>query len=202
MTAVFWISFGALWIIVAFQTLVILGLTRTLHTRTDTTQPESAPDTLERGKPAPDFSAVDLSGAPISLRDLVGRPAALLFVSPNCEQCSVTLDELNALELKARGTVLIFCRSSQGRCAQLAETYGLRVPVIVDEGFEFSRLFHVAGAPTAVLLRADGTIEGYGIPGGASDLEESMRDAGWAEETEQTAAIANGHLVAPSAERS
>ena len=33
MTAVFWSSFGALWLIVAFQSLVILGLTRTVHVR-------------------------------------------------------------------------------------------------------------------------------------------------------------------------
>ena len=105
----------------------------------------------------------------------------------------MTLEELNALELKASGTVLIFCRSSQGRCAQLAQTYGLRAPVIVDEGYAFSRLFHVAGAPTALLLGADGTIERYGIPGGGSNLETTMRDAGWGASGERIAVIANGH---------
>jgi len=74
------------------------------------------------------------------------------------------------------------CRSTRDRCVQLAQTYGLEVPVVADEDFALSRLFHVAGAPTAVLLRADGTVDTHGRPMSPADLEETVRQAGWHED--------------------
>jgi peroxiredoxin len=178
MTVVFWLSFAALWALVLFQTFVLMGLTGMVQGGAHSGIIEGADDGLQ-GKPAPAFSAADLSGSPISNADLAGRPAALLFVSPDCEHCAVTLAELEALESKTNGTVIVLCRSDRGRCLQLAQTYGLRVPVIVDDGFALSRLFRVTGAPTAVLLRADGVIESYGRPMGPRDLEETVKAAGW-----------------------
>lgn len=179
MTAVFWAAFAALWVIVIFQTLVLLGLTRTISAApVEAHAPDDAADTLQ-GQPAPSFTAIDVRGDHLSSADFVGRPVALLFVSPDCEHCSVTLNELEALESKVGGAVVVMCRSERSRCAQLAETYGLRVPVVADEDFSLSRLFRVAGAPTAVLLSAEGVVESYGRPMGASDLEQSMQAAGW-----------------------
>lgn len=168
------IAFGALWIVVAFQTLVLLGLTRTVHRLQ-----ESGVGVLENeglvGQPVPAFSAVTLGGEMIDETALRGAQSALLFVSPDCATCNVTLAELEALQARTGDNIVVFCRSTAGKCAQLADTYRLGTPMVVDEDLAFSRLFLVPGAPTAVLIGPEGQVLRYGQPGGGSgDLEEVM----------------------------
>jgi peroxiredoxin len=163
------IAFGALWVIVAFQTLVLLGLTRAVH-RMQGEPPVRGGGLV--GEPAPQFVAQSLSGATLDNESLLGRLTALLFVSPDCASCGVTLSELEALQNKTEDNVVVFCRSSAAKCAQVPDTYRLSVPVVIDEDLAFSRLFHVAGAPTAVLIAPDGTIQQYGEPTARGELEE------------------------------
>lgn len=178
MTTPFYIAFAVLWVVVGFQTLVLLGLARTVH------RLQSAPPALGTeenvglvGQPAPPFSAVALSGVTIDNESILGNLTALLFVSPDCHSCSVTLLELEALQAKTGDNVVVFCRSTTHKCAQLEDTYRLAAPVVVDEDFAYSRLFHVAGAPTAVLIGPDGVVQKYGEPTGRGDLEEVMAAA-------------------------
>lgn len=179
MTVAFYASYVALWVLVVLQTVVLLGVTRALHdARQSGALMDDLTDTL-RGKEAPAFSAEALSGEMITGAEYMGRQTALLFVSPDCETCAVTLTELEALRSKTSGSVILMCRSTREKCRQLAATYRLNVPVIVDEKLELSRLFRVAGAPTAVLIGADGRIEAYGMPMSADDLEETMREHAW-----------------------
>jgi peroxiredoxin len=178
MTVVFVLSLAALWALVIFQTLVSIGLARAVYAAAESGTLESGDADLS-GHPAPAFAAEGLDGRTITNADLAGRPAALLFVSPDCSSCGVTLAELEALHSKVDGTVVVMCRSERDRCAELVKTYGLSVPVVVDADFELSRLFSVAGAPTAVLIGADGTIETYGRPMSPEDLQDSVMEAGW-----------------------
>jgi peroxiredoxin len=175
MNTVFYVSYGALWAVVVFQTLVMLGLTRALHVaRQSGTLAEPAGGHELEGRQAPAFSTVDISGTPVSNESLAGRYTALLFVSPECQTCAVTLEQLEALQEKTGGGVIVFCRSGDERCAQLAQTYRLSAPVVVDEDLEISRLFRVMAAPTAVLVDAAGRIESYGQPMGPDELAEFM----------------------------
>ncbi len=41
------------------------------------------PKALKKGKPLPDFSALDEEGNPVKSSDLLGNPAVLLFVRGN-----------------------------------------------------------------------------------------------------------------------
>jgi peroxiredoxin len=175
MTTVFYASYAALWALVVFQTLVLLGMTRALHeARQAGSLAELAGGHELEGREAPTFSTVDISGAPVSNESFDGRYTALLFVSPDCQTCAVTLEQLEALREKTSGSVIVFCRSADDRCAQLAQTYHLSVPVVVDEDLEISRLFRVMAAPTAVLVDASGRIASYGQPMGPDELAEFM----------------------------
>ena len=178
MTVVFVMSLAALWAIVLFQTFLSLGVVRTLYAASESEKLEGG-DTGLAGQPAPPFIAEALDGSRITNADLAGRHAALLFVSPDCTTCGVTLAELDALRTKVDGTVVVMCRSDRDRCAELATTYGLTVPIVVDADYEYSQLFAVAGAPTAVLIRPDGTIETYGRPMSPQDLQDTVTQAGW-----------------------
>lgn len=173
MSLPFWLSYGALWVIALFQTAVVLGLTRAMHRLMQDENATISSPSLE-GEPAPDFSVTDLSGRTIDNGDLEGHLTALLFVSPDCSSCSLTLSEMNAIHAKTSGQLIVFCRSTPERCAQMAATYELDVPVVVDEDLEVSRRFRVAAAPTAVLIDPDGRIDSYGQPMSPEEFEESL----------------------------
>lgn len=173
MSTAMYIAFAALWVLVLFQTMVLLGLTRALHGLQQSDAVGSEPAGLT-GQPVPDFTARAITGEIIDREYLIGHETALLFVSPDCGTCSVTLSELDALHWKADGKLVVFCRSTTDRCSQLADTYRLDVPLVVDEDLDFSRLLAVAGAPTAVLIGADGRVQRYGQPMTGDDLNEMV----------------------------
>jgi peroxiredoxin len=168
---VFGVSYAALWILVIFQTVVLLGLTRTLYVRQVAGEEDVERGFGLRGQPAPIFNLVALSGDTLTTDEFTGRSSALLFVSPDCETCSVTLLELEALLSKTDGHVVVICRSQADKCAQLAETFGLSVPVIADSELEISRLFLVTTTPTAVMIDSEGLVQEYGHPMGPDDVE-------------------------------
>lgn len=168
MSIPFYLSYAALWILVIAQSLILLGVVRMVYQLQHTGTPDGQ---LERGREAPQFSTVDLAGAPISSADFAGRTTALLFVSPACPSCAATLAEMDALRYKAEGNVVVVCRSERGDCAHLVERYGLDVPALADKDDRISRLFGVSSNPTAVLIDAQGRIQSYGQPMRGEELE-------------------------------
>lgn len=176
----FVLSYVALWVLVILQTLILIGLTRALYELRQGYE-AARPRSLQ-GHRVPDFSAIDLSGSSVSTASLAGEPAALLFVSPNCPSCMVSLAELRALANDSTRGLVIVCRGGEADCRQLAVEYQLTVPVVPDEDGELMRLFGVSGTPIAVRINADGVIESYGEPVRGEDLEEFFAHSGPAEE--------------------
>jgi len=173
MPAIFYVSYVALWLVVVFQSLVLLGLVRTVYRSGAASAPELSATSSGRliGHQAPEFSAVDVSGAPFDNGSLAGRMSALLFVTPDCTSCMATLEEVAALRHKVDGNLVVVCRAGSAECARLRETYHLHdVPVVVDEAREISQLFDVQGSPTAVLIGATGLVRSYGQPMGAEEF--------------------------------
>lgn len=176
MTVTFYLSYALLWTLVIFQSLVVLGLVRVVY-RAERDEPTIGPRPGNGqliGQQAPGFRAVDVFGAPIDNSTLAGQTAALLFVSPDCSTCAPTLEELEALKLKANGTVMIFCRAGRDECRRLVETYGLSTRVVVDDDLAVSDLFGVNVTPTAVLVTGDGRVQKYGHPMRSEELEQLM----------------------------
>jgi peroxiredoxin len=173
MTVLFYFSYVLLWILVVFLSVVLLGVLRTVYrTQTAGQAPPSESDEDLIGETLPSFTALDLSGTRIESEALRGQRTALLFISPDCSTCAVTLDELEALRAKVGGKVILFCRGSRNLCARLAERYELSVPVVVDDELSVSDLLRVTVAPTAVLVGASGVILTYGHPMRGAELEE------------------------------
>jgi peroxiredoxin len=178
MNGPFYLSYGVLWAIVIFQSLVVIGLVRALYDRRTPEAPTATESSGMAGETLPDFTVDDVFGAPIESRSLLGRPTALLFVSPDCESCAVTLQELDALVRRMDGNVVVFCRSDPSRCRSMAHHYGLGVPVACDEDRAVGDLLRVSATPTAVLVGADGRIESYGHPMSPEDLERQVAERG------------------------
>jgi peroxiredoxin len=191
---VFGVSYAALWVLVIFQTVVLLGLTRSIYVGREAAPPVEPAFGL-RGQPVPAFSSTTVRGETITERDLHGRSTAVIFVSPDCQNCSVTLMQLEALLAKTGGNVLVVCRSDAGKCAQLAQTFELSVPVLVDHDLSLSRLFLVTTAPTAVMIDADGRVGEYGHPMGPDDIEALLRREGAIDDLEIVHRDARAGLV-------
>lgn len=175
MSLPFYLSYVGLWIVVVFETVLLMGLIQTVYRKSGQLSSLSKSDEqLPPGSPLPAFAVQDTAGQTIDSHALTGRQTALLFVSPNCDSCAVTLEELEALKNKTGGHVVVFCLADRGTCATLIEDYRLRVPVVVDDEHRIAGLLRVSSAPTAVLVDRLGNVETYGHPRAPVDLERLL----------------------------
>lgn len=167
----FWISYTALWLLVAGLIVLIINIMRTVYLGSENRQQGS----LSIHQAAPKFSGIDLDGETFRNESTGGRLTALLFASPHCATCMATMDQLNALNAKVRGNVVVVCAASLEDCKLLRQRHGLTHRVIVDQHGGIGRAFKIAGTPSAVILDEAGRILSTGHPMQASDLAELMQ---------------------------
>jgi len=172
----FWLSFGALWLLVLFLSLVVLGLVRTVYRLQRDGAARAGGDGTLRGQPIPEFTGVDLSGEPVTSATIAGQLTALLFVGSDCASCAMTLHDLDALHAKA-DSLIVICQGDGEACTELAETYRIVAPVVPDKNLELSELFQITTVPTAVIASKTGTIASIGHPLGRPQLEELIGEA-------------------------
>lgn len=172
------VSHAALWILVLFQTVLLIGVVRALHTLQLRSASGGTPISRGhlQGQEMPSFEHADIEGNLIRSDELLGQPLALLFVSPSCRSCTLTLDEMDMLAQKVAGNIVLVCRSSEDECRRLAASYALKTRVISDGDNLVSNLFEVDSVPTAVLVDEDGRISSYGHPMRAEELADMMNE--------------------------
>ena len=93
--------------------------------------------TLQPGTPAPDFTAPDQNGNPISLHDFKGQKVVLYFYpkddTPGCTAQACNLRD-NIAGLKAKGiAVLGLSVDSSKKHKKFEEKYDLPFPLIADD---------------------------------------------------------------------
>ncbi len=123
---------------------------------------------LDPGTPAPSFVAHDVTGAAVSLDDLLvpGLPLLLLFTSPACGPCKALLPDAAAWqdEYADRLTIAVASGGDHEAGSAEAQEYGLE-HVLVDHDLELYAAYHAAGTPSAVLISPDGAIASHVAPG-------------------------------------
>lgn len=155
------LSYVALWVLVILLSLVLLGVVRLVHQL----QQENKGEGRSRiGRKAPKFQAVDLAGARVGTESFAGQLRALLFISPSCQSCTASLDEIALLKGKAEGNVIVICQANRAECADMAARFDLDGHVVADESGRIGKRFEVSAHPTAVLLDEDDRIQSYGAP--------------------------------------
>ena len=116
------------------------------------------------GSRIPDFTGVDVFGTSVNSEALVGKTKLLLFVSTGCSDCTATLNELHALDVKSEGRLALVCRGSTADCRSFVEGYDVPYPVVVDGDMLIARKFGIDAFPTAVMLDPEGVITSRGVP--------------------------------------
>ena len=172
MPDLFAVSYVALWVLVILQALILLGLTRAFAEMRG--GGAGGDQSSMKGRPVPRFSAMDLAGNEVSATSIAGKPVVLLFVSPACASCRVTLAELRGIASDSTRDLIVVCSGGEDECRMLATDYELRRPVVVDADGELKLQFGISGTPMAVRISATGVIESYGEPVRGEDLEELL----------------------------
>lgn len=118
----------------------------------------------EKG-PAPDFSATDLSGRPVSLRSYRGRVVVLDFWASWCDPCIRLIPDLKALhrDFAGEGVVLIGVNSDDSENALRAavKAHGIDWPQVWDASGEHDPLglkYGIYGIPATIIIDKEGRI--------------------------------------------
>lgn len=167
MSAPVFASYLLLWGLVLAQTLILLGMTRAFARSQRHSELVAPPSTVssERAPLAPSFRATDVFGTWIDTADYVGKLFAVLFVSPTCPGCTVTLEELGALRGKAKGSVIVICQGTREACGSIAAEFKRVVPVIADPALRISASFEVDSVPVAFIIDEHYRLQSHGEPG-------------------------------------
>lgn len=116
---------------------------------------------LAPGTPAPVFAVSDVTGARVSLADLLAAqlPLMLVFASPHCGPCSVLLPQVAEWQREHadRVTVAVASDGPTDAVRSEAEELGLE-HALLDEDSKLYAAFGANGTPGAVLVAVDGTI--------------------------------------------
>lgn len=173
------ISYVVLWGLVLFQGAAIFLLLRQLGVIYMGTAQGVSRDGLALGRRAPDFTAPDLDGQPISLTAFLGRPLLLVFGSTTCAPCRTLIPDLNVLAREQRDNLraLFLCRGSVEDARRFARELNVQVPVAVHPDEQLPNKYQTRVTPFAFLIDADGVIRAKGLANNRSHLDMLLEQA-------------------------
>lgn len=132
------------------------------------------------GDPLPDLAlSCFTGGAPVNVRDIRG-PAVINVWASWCPPCRKELPAFQRLSERAGGRFQVIgvnSRDSRGGAQSIGEDFGVRFPMLVDQGDAFERALGRNAFPLTVLVDADGRIRHTDSTGALDDarLAELVR---------------------------
>ncbi len=111
---------------------------------------------IHKGHPLPEFSALDPDGEPVYSRDLIGRPALLMFYRGNwCPFCMLQIKELVAAyrDLGERAKIVLISPQPAGHTKKLANKFQVPFEFWVDPDGQVATvlgLHHENGLPAGM----------------------------------------------------
>lgn len=118
------------------------------------------------GETAPGFQLTLTDGVPISLSDLRGQPAVIVFWTAWCPACKEEAPRINKLagQFEPLGVRVlgINIQDSLVRAEAGIKDFGIRYPVARDPDASIARRYKVTGTPTIVFLDHNGVVRYIG----------------------------------------
>ena len=114
------------------------------------------------GKPAPDFSLVDLQGKTWTLSELKGKVVFLNFWATWCPPCveeMPSMERLNAILPKDQFTMLTILNKDDPAIAKaFAEKYGITIPILDDRANVIGPKYGLTGVPETFIIDRKGIV--------------------------------------------
>jgi peroxiredoxin len=114
------------------------------------------------GNPAPDFQLPRIDGATVSLADMRGKPAVIVFWASWCSSCKEEAPRINALaaEYEGKGVRVlgINVKDSLAGAEVGVKEFGIKYPVARDPDASVARAYKVRGTPTVIFLDRKGVV--------------------------------------------
>jgi peroxiredoxin len=135
-----------------------------IRSRLEETEPAATPSrtqSLAIGTPAPSFDLPALNGGRMSLQDLRGRQALLVFWDPNCGFCRQMARDLADLpaEGKSGGPIpVLISTAGEKPNRDLVEEHGIACPVLLQKDREVAAAYGATGTPMAYVIDDQGRI--------------------------------------------
>ncbi|MGW5671111.1 TlpA family protein disulfide reductase [Micromonospora sp. NPDC003776] len=132
------------------------------------------------GDPLPELTlSCFTGGAPVALRDVKG-PAVINVWASWCPPCRKELPAFQRLSERAAGRFQVIgvnSRDSRGGAQSIGEDFGVRFPMLVDQGDAFERGLGRNAFPLTVFVGSDGRIRHTDSTGALDDarLAELVR---------------------------
>ncbi len=114
------------------------------------------------GEVAPNFQLTKIDGSPVSVSDLRGHPAVLIFWTAWCPVCKEEAPHFNELaaryESKGVRVLGINIQDSEARTKAGIKDFGIQYSVARDADASVARLYRVTGTPTVIFLDRNGVV--------------------------------------------
>lgn len=182
---VFEISYGAMWLLLLVNSVLLLLLYRHFGLMSMETFEGVQRDGLSIGDEAPLIQGVTGSGESLTLHPGAARPAFVLFAAPECAPCKAVAPHVNRLELATRDgidlDVAVVAAGDQAVASRVAENFEASFPTIADDGLGAFEAYRVRVTPFAFVVGEDRRVRAKGLCGDALRLRELLRAAGLSE---------------------
>jgi peroxiredoxin len=151
---------------------------------------ESAPARAEVGKPAPDFTLRDLSGAEVKLSSFRGKTVVLEWFNPLCPfvKAAHTKGSLVDAAKRATGKGVVWLAINSGAPGKQghgeganregAKTYGLTHPILLDETGAVGKMYGATNTPHMFVVDGAGTLVYAGAVDNSPDGEGESPQGG------------------------
>ena len=164
----------ALWALVLFQGVLLIGLMQQL---TDLNRSVGGArgavrsSELPVGSPAPRFQAADLHSSAVLTPDIFdGRGGMILFVTPGCSLCRALIKNVGRMRLdQSNAPILAVCQGKKESCLGLFAGTDPGFPAVLDDK-DITVRYRVNGSPSVVVIDPHLRIRGYEHPTTADEF--------------------------------
>lgn len=149
-------SYALLWLVVAFQGLLIVALLRKLVEIQGLVErvPPSALSQLARGSKAPPFTTTDIrSKRVLSLDTFAGGRGILLFLSSSCGICTRLASDLTDLPSHDATKLIVACKDEK-----IVTALAPHMQCAVESVADMCATYRIARFPTAVIIDESRTV--------------------------------------------
>jgi len=121
---------------------------------------------IAKGKPAPDFTLMDLNGQEVSLSDFRGKYVLINFWATLCSYCKIEMPDLQRIYDENEDLIVLAVnvQEEKGIVDSYIRHNGYDFPVVLDEDGKVANTYLVSGFPVSYFVDKEGILLG-GVPG-------------------------------------